>query len=397
MTMTSIPNGMLVLSVVAAGCALACSSRSGDSSTAGGATVATPPAARVTRAPFGTLPDGTPVAVFTLTNGTGTEVRAITYGGIIVSIRVPDRDGRLGDIVLGYDTLDGYVAKSPYFGCITGRYANRIARARFTLDGRTYQLAANDGPNHLHGGVRGFDKVVWRGEPFEGPDGVGVVFSRTSPDGEEGYPGTLEVRVTYTLTETNVLRVDYAATTDKPTPVNLTQHSYFNLAGEGSGDILGHVLTIDADRYTPVDDTLIPTGELAPVEGTPFDFRTPTPIGARIASDHEQIRRGRGYDHNYVLRRAGDGSARAARVVEPTTGRTLEVWTTEPGLQFYSGNFLDGSIRGKHGHVYGHRSGFCLETQHFPDSPNRPHFPSTILRPGERYRSTTAFRFGVEG
>ncbi len=390
-------NGRIMVSTVSLGFGLACSPPASD--TPGRAAIAAPPlpGAEVTRAPFGTLPDGSPVEVFTLSNARGVEVRAITYGGIIVSIRVPDRDGRLGDIVLGYDTLDGYVANNPYFGCITGRYANRIARARFTLDGRTYQLAANDGPNHLHGGVRGFDKHVWHGEPVQASGRVGVVFSRTSPDGEEGYPGTLDVRVAYTLSDDGELRVDYEATTDRPTPVNLTQHSYFNLAGEGSGDILGHILTINADRYTPVDETLIPTGELAPVEGTPFDFRTPTPIGGRNGVDHEQLRRGRGYDHNYVLRRAGDGLVRAARVVEPTTGRTLEVWTTEPGLQFYSGNFLDGSIRGKSGHVYGRRSGFCLETQHFPNSPNQPHFPSTILRPGERYLSTTAFRFGVDG
>lgn len=394
------PMWRLMLTTASLAPLFACSSPGSGGSGAPGAPAPAPPAARrasVARAPFGTLPDGTPVEIVTLTNARGVEVRAITYGGIIVSIRVPDRHGRMGDVVLGYDTLDGYVTKNPYFGCITGRYANRIARARFTLDGRTYQLAANDGPNHLHGGVRGFDKVVWRAESVDAPGRAGVVFSRTSPDGEEGYPGALDVRVAYTLTDEDVLRVEYEATTDRPTVVNLTQHSYFNLAGEGSGDALGHVLTIDADRYTPVDATLIPTGELAPVDGTPFDFRTPAPIGARIAADHEQIRRGRGYDHNFVLRRAGEGLVRAARVVEPTTGRTLEVWTTEPGLQFYSGNFLDGSIRGKGGHVYGHRAGFCLETQHFPDSPNQPHFPPTVLRPGERYRSTTEFRFGVEG
>ncbi len=396
MTVTPLSTWGFLMCSVMLGCVLACSSQTPPAPAGSKAAVEERPAARVTRAPFGTLPDGTAVDLFTLTNAQGVEVRAITYGGIIVSIRVPDREGRLDDVVLGYDTLDGYVARNPYFGCITGRYANRIAKARFTLEGRTYRLAANDGPNHLHGGVRGFDKVVWRGEPLQEADRVGVVFSRTSPDGEEGYPGTLDVRVTYALTDANELRVEYEATTDKPTPVNLTQHTYFNLKGEGSGDVLGHVLAIDADRYTPVDETLIPTGALEPVDGTPFDFRTPAPIGARIAADHEQIRRGRGYDHNFVLRRAGDGLVRAARVVEPTTGRTLEVWTTEPGLQFYSGNFLDGTIRGKGGHVYGHRSGFCLETQHFPDSPNQPQFPSTILRPGERYHSTTVFRFGVE-
>jgi aldose 1-epimerase len=396
MTMTATSAWMVAVTSFALGCAIACSSREPDAPRTDAPPAPAAPAAAVRRAPFGTLPDGTGVEMVVLTNARGMEVRAITYGGIIVAIRVPDRDGRLADVVLGYDTLDGYVAKNPYFGCITGRYANRIAKARFTLDGRVYQLAANDGPNHLHGGWRGFDKVVWRAEPFADARGAGVRFSRASPDGEEGYPGTLDVRVTYHLSDENALRVDYEATTDKPTPVNLTQHSYFNLAGEGSGDVLGHVLTIDADRYTPVDETLIPTGEIASVDGTPFDFRTPTPIGARIDADHEQLRKGRGYDHNFVLRRSGDGLVRAARVVEPRSGRTLEVLTTEPGLQFYSGNFLDGSIRGKAGHVYGPRSGFCLETQHFPDAPNQPRFPSTILRPGARYRSTTVFRFGVD-
>jgi aldose 1-epimerase len=347
----------------------------------------------VTRAPFDTTSGGQPVELFTLTNTGGIEVRAITYGGIIVSLRTPDRDGRLGDIVLGYDSLDGYLRASPYFGAIIGRYGNRIARARFTLDGRTHQLAANDGANHLHGGVRGFDKVLWAGEPVETDSTVGVVFTYTSPDGEEGYPGTLSAQVTYTLTDDGRLVFDYLATTDDATPVNLTQHSYFNLAG--TGDILGHELLIAAGRYTPVDSTLIPTGELASVEGTPFDFRVPAAIGARIGADHQQLRNGIGYDHNFVLDREGPSLLHAARVVEPMSGRTLDVWTTEPGLQFYSGNFLDGSITGKTGRVYAHRTGFCLETQHFPDSPNQPAFPSTILRPGEEYRSRTVFAFGV--
>lgn len=350
----------------------------------------------VTSAPFGTTPDGTPVELITLRNQAGIEVRVMTYGGIIVSLQTPDRNGTLGDIVLGYETLDAYVAGSPYFGSIIGRYGNRIANGRFTLDGEEYQLATNDGPNHLHGGVMGWDKVVWEADPFNDGRGVGVVLRYTSADGEEGYPGTVQARVTYTLKDDNSLTVDYHATTDKATVINLTQHSYFNLAGSQSGDILGHQLMINADRYTPVDDTLIPTGDLAPVEGTPFDFRTLTPIGARIGEDHVQLVRGRGYDHNWVLSRSGDGLLPAARVVEPATGRTLEIATTEPGLQFYSGNFLDGTLTGKGGHVYGHRAGFCLETQHFPDSPNHANFPSTVLRPEDEYVSQTVFRFGVQ-
>jgi aldose 1-epimerase len=317
----------------------------------------------------------------------------MTYGATIVSLETPDRDGRLGDVVLGYPSLDGYLAASPYFGAVVGRYGNRIAGARFTLDGTTYRLAANDGPNHLHGGVQGFDKVLWAGDTATTDSTAAVTFAYSSSAGEEGYPGTLTVAVRYTLGNDDALRVDYQATTDAATPVNLTQHSYFNLAG--AGEILGHVLTVAADRYTPVDSTLIPTGALAPVDGTPFDFRTPTAIGARIDLDHEQLRRGRGYDHNWVLNRTDSGLALAARVTEPTSGRTLTISTTEPGIQFYSGNFLDGSIRGKDGRRYVHRSGFCLETQHYPDSPNQPGFPSTILRPGATYRSTTVFAFGV--
>jgi len=321
----------------------------------------------------------------------------MTYGGIIVSLKVPDRDGNLGDVVLGYDNLDGYLEASPYFGAIIGRYGNRIANARFTLDGVEYSLAANDGPNALHGGEKGFDKVVWRAEPFQNEEGVGVVFAHTSADGEEGYPGTLEARVTYTLTDANELVFDYHAVTDKATPVNLTQHTYFNLAGAGSGDILGHDLMLNASRFTPVDSTLIPTGEIVAVAGTPFDFTTPAAIGARIDAEDEQIGFGGGYDHNYVLDRGeGEEMALAARVHEPTTGRVMEVTTTEPAVQFYSGNFLDGTLTGKGGRVYEHRSGFCLETQHSPDSPNQPDFPSTILRPGEAYTSRTVYTFSVE-
>lgn len=356
------------------------------------------PAARagVTRAASATMLNGKAVEVFTLTNAAGVEVKAITYGGIITSWRVPDRSGQVADIVLGYDDPAGYIANnSPYFGAIVGRYGNRIAKAQFALDGQVYALAANNGVNHLHGGTQGFDKVLWQGEALRGGGGAGVAFSRTSTDGEEGYPGNLKVRVTYTLTEKNELIVAYEATTDKATPVNLTQHTYFNLAGQGRGDILGHELRINADRYTPVDATLIPTGELAAVDKTPFDFRKPTAIGARIKSEHPQMQFGRGYDHNWVLARSGAGLSLAADVYEPKSGRTLQVRTTEPGLQFYSGNFLDGTITGKGGSIYPQRAGFCLETQHFPDSPNRPTFPSTTLRPGNTYRSRTVFTTGV--
>jgi aldose 1-epimerase len=353
------------------------------------------PNPRLTEGLFGTAPDGQPLKLITLRNQAGIEIRVSTYGGTILSLKTPDRAGTSDDIVLGFDTMPPYFDKSPYFGCLIGRYCNRIARGKFTLDGKTYTLATNNGPNHLHGGKVGWDKVVWRSEPFQNTSGVGVKLSYTSKDGEEGYPGAVVADVTYTLTDKNELVVDYHATTDNPTIINLTQHSYFNMAGAKANDILGHELTINADRYTPVDATLIPTGDLAPVEGTPFDFRTPTRIGARINDANEQLKRGLGYDHNYVVKREDTALALAARVVEPVTGRTMEITTTEPGIQFYSGNFLDGTITGKGGRVYGHRSGFCLETQHYPDSPNHPAFPSTTLRPGEEYRSKTVFTFGV--
>lgn len=345
---------------------------------------------------FAKTPDGADVDLYTLRNASGMEVRAISYGGIILTLRVPDRNGALADVVLGYDDLAGYLEASPYFGSIVGRYANRIALGRFTLDGRTYTLAANNGKNALHGGVRGFDKVVWSAEPFEDAAGVGVVFSYTSRDGEEGYPGTLRATVTYTLSDANALAFDYQATTDKATPVNLTQHTYFNLAGGGKGDVLGHELMLKASRFTPVDETLIPTGELRGVIGTPFDFRTPRAIGARIGEADEQLKLGGGYDHNFVLdREPGGGEQLAARVYEPTSGREMEVRTSEPGVQLYTGNFLDGTITGKGGHVYARRTGFCLETQHYPDSPNQKDFPTTILRPGEAYRSRTVYAFSV--
>ena len=356
------------------------------------------PAVSVVRERFGTTQRGESVSVYTLKNAHGIELKVLDYGGIIVSLKVPDRTGKLGDVVLGYDSLAGYERASPYFGAIIGRYGNRIAHGRFTLDGRTYALATNNGPNHLHGGVRGFDKVVWDVTPLEARDSVALILRRTSPDGEEGYPGTLHATVTYTLTSRNEVIFDYHATADRATPVNLTQHSYFNLAGDGSGDILGHVVTLNADHFTPVDSTLIPTGELQSVAGTPFDFRTPTPIGARIDADDVQLRYGRGYDHNFVLNK-GDvdkGPALGARVYEPSSGRVMEIHTTEPGLQFYSGNFLDGTLRGKNGVVYRHRYGFAMETQHFPDSPNKPGFPSTILRPGAEYRSRTIYAFSVQ-
>jgi aldose 1-epimerase len=351
---------------------------------------------QVRKESFGKTGDGRPVDLYTLTNSHGVEVRAMTYGGIIVSLRVPDKSGSLGDIVLGHESLDGYLVNPPYFGVIVGRYANRIANATFTLDGVKYTLAKNDGPNSLHGGINGFNKQVWEAKEFENAKGVGVAFSYLSKDGEEGYPGNLRVKVSYTLTDENQLILDYEATTDKATPLNLSQHSYFNLAGEGSGDILGHHLMLNADRFTPVDKTLIPTGELRAVQGTPMDFTKPTAIGARIDGDYEQLVVGKGYDHNWVINGKGDGLTLAAKVHEPTSGRILEVFTTEPGVQFYSGNFLDGTITGKHGHVYKHRYGLCLETQHFPDSPNQSSFPSTILKPGQTFHSQTVFKFSTE-
>jgi len=323
----------------------------------------------VTSTPFGATTDGRTAELFTLTNRHGIQIRLTNYGGIITSLRTPDRSGRFDDIVLGYDSLAGYLRNSPYFGAIVGRYGNRIARGIFSLDGTTYRLAVNNGPNSLHGGLRGFDKVVWNATPFQNQEGSGVALDYTSPDMEEGYPGTLRSHVTYTLTEDDRLIVDYQATTDKATPVNLTQHTYWNLAGSARRDILGHELTINADSMTPVDTTLITTGEITPVSGTPFDFRTATAIGARVDQRHDaQIRYGNGYDHNFVLNRGGagaDGLVRAARVVEPTSGRTLDIFTTEPGLQFYSGNFLDGSITGKGGAVYRFRYGIALAHQRF--------------------------------
>jgi len=360
-------------------------------------TGATPQHGSTTKKPFGKTPDGQPVDLFVLTNKGGAEASITNYGGAVVSLKVPDRNGKLVDVVLGYDTLDGYVNDKAYLGAIVGRYGNRIAHAQFVLDGKTYALAKNNGDNSLHGGIKGFNKAVWTAKTFSAKDGQSVELSYLSKDGEEGFPGNLKVTVTYTLTDANALRIEYSATTDKKTVVNLTNHSYFNLAGQGSGDILGHLLTIEADQFTPVDSGLIPTGELRDVMGTPFDFRKPTAIGARINQDDEQLKLGGGYDHNFVLRMPMDrGEYLAARVLEPASGRVLEVWTTEPGVQFYTGNFLDGKTPGKAGHTYPKRSAFCLETQHFPDSPNQPKFPSVVLNPGERYHTITTYKFSTE-
>ena len=353
------------------------------------------PVPMVERTHFGTLPDGEDVERFRLQNTAGAEASIITYGATLVSLATPDRDGLIEDIVLGYDSLAGYLEANPYFGSIVGRYANRIAEGAFTLDGETYTLARNNGPNHLHGGVKGFDKANWEVEQIiEDTNQVGVSLNYVSTDGEEGYPGTLNVRVTYLLTEDNRLIVDYEATTDKATPVNLTQHAYFNLAGEGS--VEDHHLTLAASHYIPVDSTLIPTGVILSVEGTAFDFRGGNRIGEQIDDDDQQLLYGGGYDHNFVLDRVSGDLVLAATVLEPESGRILEVHTTKPGMQFYTGNFLDGSITGKNGVQYGRRSGFCLETQYYPDSPNQPNFPSSILRPGEVYQTQTVFAFHVE-
>lgn len=344
---------------------------------------------KIVKSAFGTLPDGSAVDLYTLTNKDGLKVQLMTYGAILVSLDLPDRNGAFADCVLGYDAFDGYLKEGNYFGAIVGRYGNRIAKGKFVLDGNTYTLATNNGQNHLHGGVKGFDKVLWKGEPVQDSTGVGVKFTYLSKDGEEGYPGNLEASVTYVLNDQNELIISYEAKTDKPTVVNMTHHSFWNLAG-GRRDVLGHELMLAADRYTPVDEGLIPTGELAAVAGTPMSFLESTAIGARI----DQVPGG--YDHNYVLSSGGGTMALAARVVDPESGRVMEISTVEPGIQFYSGNFLDGSIAGKGGQVYSKYWGFCLETQHFPDSPNHPDFPSTVLRPGETYKTTTIHKFSVK-
>jgi len=348
---------------------------------------------RVAKQAFGKTADGTAVDLFVLTNAKGMRAKVMTYGATLTELLVPDRDGKLDDVVLGFDDLDGYLAGHPFFGSTVGRFANRIAKGKFTLDGKEYTLAINNGPNTLHGGKKGFDKAIWNPEPVLSGDDPAIRFTYRSPDGEEGYPGNLSVAVTYTLTNDNALKIHYAASTDKATPVNLTNHTYFNLAGAKAGNILGHEMTISADTYTPADDTLIPTGEIKPVKGTPLDFTTPTLIGAHINQiKAEPV----GYDHNFVLNGGGKSLALAARVHDPKTGRVLEMSTTEPGVQFYTGNFLDGKLKGRGGVAYKQHGAFCLEAQHFPDSVNHSTFPSTILRPGQTYTQTTVYKFSTK-
>jgi aldose 1-epimerase len=361
-----------------------------------GAAMTSDAATRIERKPFGRTPAGEAVELFTFAREGAPTVAITNLGGHIVEVLAPDRAGRVADVTLGYRDFAGYLADTNYFGCIVGRYANRIAKGRFTLDGKTYTLAVNNGPNSLHGGPTGFQTRVWTPKVVTGPDGDALELTYVSKDGEEGYPGTLTAKVVYSLRKDGGLAIDYTATTDAPTVVNLTNHAYFNLAGEGEGTILGHEMQIEADAFTPVDATLIPTGKIQPVEGTPFDFRKPVAIGARIDAPDDQLEAGGGYDHNFVLRGKTGELRLVARVREPKSGRVLEVLTTEPGIQFYSGNFLDGTVVGKSGKPYVRRGGFCLEAQHFPDSPNEPSFPSVVLRPGQTYRQTTVYRVTVE-
>jgi aldose 1-epimerase len=352
-------------------------------------------AGRIEKKPFGKMPDGTVIDEYLLSAG---EIRigVIPYGGIVTRIEMPDNRGRMGNITLGFDRLEDYLTKSPYFGCITGRYANRIGGARFTLDGVEYRLPANNGPNTLHGGLKGLDKQVWQVREMALKEGVALRLTYRSPDGAEGFPGNLDVTVVYSVTSGNEWRIEYKATSDKPTVLNLTNHAYFNLAGNGAGSILDHRIILNADRFTMVDSASIPTGEIADAAGTPFDFRTATRIGERIRQPHPQLINGHGYDHNWIVRDAG-GKALilAARLEDPASGRVMEVLTTEPGIQFYTGNYLDGTLAGSGGGLYRQSEGLCLETQHFPDSPNKPQFPSTVLRPGETFASTTIHRFSV--
>ena len=351
--------------------------------------------ASVKSAAFGNTAQGESVELFTLTNSQGVEARITNFGGIVVSLKVPDRKGVIGDVLLGYNDLDGYLKVHPYFGALIGRFGNRIGGGTFTLEGKSYKLAKNDGENSLHGGLSGFDKKVWAAKAKESADGPALELYYLSKDGEENYPGNLNVRVIYTLTNTNELKIDYTATTDKTTVLNLTNHMYFNLAGEGVLAILDHEVFIDADRFTPVDANLIPTGALRKVKGTPFDFSTPTKIGAHIDDKEEQLLFGLGFDHSFMIN-GYDGSLRsAAKVYEPTSGRTLEVLTTEPDMHLYTGNHLDGTLTGKSGKKYIKRSSFCLEAEHFPDSPNKPEFPSVVLKPGQTYQQTTVYRFGI--
>ena len=349
--------------------------------------------AQVSKQPFGKTPDGQQVDLYTLRNTRGAEATIMNYGAIVVSLKVPDRSGKFDDVVLGFKDFDGYMKNDPYFGAIVGRYGNRIAKGRFTLNGVEYKLATNNGENHLHGGIKGFDKVVWTGREMKSTAGPSVVMTYLSKDGEEGYPGNLTARVVYTLTNNNELKIDYTITTDKDTVQNITHHSYFNLAGEGNGDILNHLVTINANRFVPTDAGSIPTGELRNVAGTPFDFLKATAIGARINNDDEQLKLGNGYDHTWVINGRAGTMRLAATAYEAGSGRVMQVWTTEPGVQFYTGNFLDGTKTGKSGKIYPRRSGFCFETQHYPDSPNHPAFPTTTLKKGQTYKSTTIYRF----
>jgi aldose 1-epimerase len=347
--------------------------------------------------PFGKLADGQKVSLYTLTNKNGAVTTISNYGGTVTSLMMPDRNGKVADVVLGFSSLDKYVKDSPYFGALIGRYGNRIAKGEFSLDGKNYKLATNNIGNALHGGLKGFDKVIWEATPKVTAHGPSLKLTYTSKDGEEGYPGTLKVTATYTLTNKNELKLVYRATTDKDTVVNLTHHSYFNLAGQGNGTILDHVLTLKASHYTPVDKTLIPTGKVATVQGTPFDFRKPTSIGARIDEKDEQLKFAGGYDHNFVADKLVPGTLdRIAKVEEPKSGRVMEVFTTEPAVQFYAGNFLDGTLKGKGGKVYVRRGGFCLEPQHYPDSPNHKNFPATVLKRGETYKNTIIYRFSTQ-
>ncbi|MBN1975715.1 MAG: galactose mutarotase [Sedimentisphaerales bacterium] len=349
---------------------------------------------KITKEQFGKTTDGKAVEIYTLVNDTGSEVKITNYGGIIVSLKVPDKKGNMDDIVLGYKTLNEYIKNSPYFGALIGRYGNRIAKGKFNLNGKTYTLAINDGPNHLHGGLIGFDKVIWDVKEIKQENAAGLELSYFSKDGEEGYPGNLNVTVKYLWTNENELKIEYAAATDKTTIVNLTSHSYFNLAGKG--DNMNHEMMINADKFTPVDETLIPTGQLQSVKGTPFDFTKPAKIGSRIDDDNEQLKRGKGYDHNWAINNYDGSLRKIACVYEPTSGRFMEVSTTEPGVQFYSGNYLNETMVGKDGVPYKARSGFCLETQHFPDAPNKPEFTSTKLEPGQKYSTTTIYKFSVK-
>jgi aldose 1-epimerase len=372
----------LILATLCATCLLGCATTTSSESKS-----------PLSHQPFGKAKDGTPVDLFTLRNSHGVEAKISNYGGIVVSLKVPDRGGKMGDVVLGYDNLEGYLKETPYFGALVGRYGNRIAKGKFTLNGQQYTLATNNGPNALHGGLKGFDKVVWEPKILATPSGTALELHYLSKDGEEGYPGNLSVTAVYTLTDDNALKLEYTATTDKDTVLNLTHHSYFNLAGKG--DILSHEVMIDADKFTPVDSMLIPTGELRSVEGTPLDFRKSTVIGARINQDDEQMKLGGGYDHNFIINKPLGALGVCARVYDPSSGRVLEVSSTEPGMQFYTGNFLSGTIKGKGGWVYQKRNAFCMEPQHYPDSPNHPEFPSAVLKAGQTFKSTIIYKLSV--